>query len=270
VSTRGKSHEDPSRHYAVDERLVMPETRFEVIDGEVVYVSPADCPHASAHSKLSALLEACVAPEYDATVDMLTRTGEMGDMAPDASIYPREPDPKTGGRQLEALAFEVVSTESLSHAAVKAARLVARGVRRVFAIDVGRAKALEWSRRTDGWEILAPEAVVTDEALAAPLVIRDLLGAARVDDALARALLARSNPVLDAALADREARGEARGEAKGRAAGIFNLLAARGIAVDEATRARIAATRDLALLDRWLLTAATCSSAAELADDQVG
>ena len=47
---------------------------------------------------------------------MLTRTSEKGDMAPDASVHPAAPDPRTGGRQLEDLAFEVVSTERLSAA----------------------------------------------------------------------------------------------------------------------------------------------------------
>jgi hypothetical protein len=36
----------------------MPESRFEVIDGRVVYVSPADEPHATQHAKLNALVEA--------------------------------------------------------------------------------------------------------------------------------------------------------------------------------------------------------------------
>src|SRR5947207_1749403 len=67
---------------AVDERLVMPETRFEVIDGKVLYVSPAAEPHGSRHSKISALLEAYVAPGYEVAVDMLTRTAVKGDLAP--------------------------------------------------------------------------------------------------------------------------------------------------------------------------------------------
>ena len=34
---------------AVDERLVMPETRFEILDGKVEYVPPADEPHGVRH-----------------------------------------------------------------------------------------------------------------------------------------------------------------------------------------------------------------------------
>ena len=44
-----------------------------------------------------------------------------------------------------------------------------------------------------------------------------------------------------------EARGEARGEAKM----LLTVLAARGFAVDDATRARVLACADAALLERW-------------------
>src|SRR5262245_1384695 len=132
---------------SVDERLVMPETRYEVIDGKVEYVPPSDEPHGSRHSKVSALLEIYAAKNYDVASDMLTRTSAKGDMAPDASVFPAARDEQTGGRKLEELAFEVLSTERLSHAAKKARSLAARGVRRVFGIDVERRRALEWSRQ---------------------------------------------------------------------------------------------------------------------------
>ncbi len=230
----------------------MPETRYEVIDGEVVYVSPADPPHASRHSKLSALLEAYVADGYDAASDMLTRTSEKGDMAPDGSIYPTAPDPDTGGRQLEELAFEIVSTEALSHAGTKAARLAERGVRRVFAIDVERKRGLEWSRQTGSWEILASDAAIADRALALPLPIRDLVSAAKADDAVARALLAKANPVIAAALAT------------ARAQAVLAVLEARGIPIREEQRAAILDMRDQRTLERWIRVAATCGDAGEL------
>jgi Uma2 family endonuclease len=122
---RGRGEPPP----AVDERLVMPETRFEIIDGEVVDVPPSDEPHGTLHASLSAILAAHAAPSFRTAVDMLTRTSAKGDMAPDASVFPEERDPETGGRKIEALAFEVVSTEALAHAAKKARALVGRGVR---------------------------------------------------------------------------------------------------------------------------------------------
>jgi hypothetical protein len=273
MSTEGRSpHDRSERRYAVDERLVMPETRFEVIDGGVIYVSPADQPHASRHSKLNALLEACVADDHDVACDMLTRTSEKNDMAPDASVYPCAPDPETGRRQLEVLAFEIVATESLAESGRKAARMCQRGVRRVFAVDVDRGKALEWSTRTGAWEILSGDGSIADPALAVPLRVNDLVDAAKVDDALARALLAKRNPVLVEALEEREARGAAKGRAEGKAEGraegradsILAILVGRKIEIDAATRARIAAMRDLRTLDRWLEVALRCASASEL------
>ena len=127
----------------INDRLVEPETRYEMLDGELVYVSPADPPHGEHHLQLAALIEAHTGFDFEAAADLLTRTSKVDDVAPDVSVYPDAPDPRTGGRQLEQLAFEIVSTQSLGRAAVKAAKLAARGVRRVFAIDVERSCVLE-------------------------------------------------------------------------------------------------------------------------------
>jgi len=126
----------------IEDRLVEPEARYEMLDGELVYVSPADRPHGRRHAKILALLEAYAAPGFEVSCDLLTRTSQVDDVAPDASVYPEAPDPRTGGRQLEQLAFEVVSTESMGHASRKARKLTRRGVRRVFAIDVQRSRVL--------------------------------------------------------------------------------------------------------------------------------
>jgi hypothetical protein len=90
----------------------------------------------------------------------------------------------------------------------------------------------------------------------------------------------RHNPVLEARLAERHddgvreglARGVEQGLARGVEQGVAHaaralaeaVLAARGIAVDKAERARIVDERDLARLERWLIGAATCSDAHEL------
>ncbi len=248
------------RLYDVDERLVMPETRFEAIEGEIVYVVPAEPPHASRHSKVAALLEAHIADGYDVTVDMLTRTSERNDFAPDVSVYATEPDSLTGKRQLEELSFEVVSTQQLSHAGKKAAKLAERGVRRVFAIDVARQRALEWSRATSNWNILANTGTLTDPTLAAPLPISALVHAAKADDAMAAALLAKRNPVLVGALDTSRAEGKAEGKAEG----ILSVLEGRGLPVSAEQRRVLRATRDLELLDRWLRRVGTVPTTAAL------
>lgn len=236
----------------VDDRLVAPEARYEIIDGKVVPVPPADEPHGTRHSKVSAILEAYVAEGHDVAVDMLTRTSATGDMAPDASVFPAARDPETGGRQVEALAFEIVSTERLSHAARKARALTGRGVRRVYAIDVERRRALAWSTETNTWEILASDAVIDDASLALPLPLRPLVEAARADDAVAAALLAKKNPLITAAMQQAEARGEARGALRGKVEALLAILTARGIKVGKKAEKRIRGCESDAELDGWI------------------
>src|SRR5258705_9954886 len=152
----------------VDERLVEPETRYEMYDGELVYVPPSDHAHGERQAKASALIEACVRPEFSVATEMLTRTSRTSDIAPDISVCPRALDPATGRRRIAELAFEVVSTQSLGNAADKARRLLARGVRRVFAIDVEHGRALEWSGALAAWQ-RHPGICIEDPVLAVPL-----------------------------------------------------------------------------------------------------
>ena len=213
-------------------------------------------------------MEAHVAPEFDVASDMLTRTSETDDVAPDVSVFPYARDPATGGRQLEHPAFEIVSTETLGHAGQKAAKLVARGVRRVFAIDVGRARALEWSRSRGTWSLLDPSGHIEDLALAVPLPIEALVHAAKADDAMARALLAKRNPVLEAARAEdritAKAEGKLEGKLEGKSSALLVILATRGVSLDPSVRARILDERDPDRLDRWIARAASCTTTAEV------
>jgi Uma2 family endonuclease len=244
---------------AVDDRLVMPECGYEIVGGKVFPVSPAHEPHAEIHATLAALLRAHVVAGYSVAVDMLTRPGPREDFAPDASVYPTARDPTTGGRQLEELAFEVVSTESLSHAGTKAASLVARGVRRVLAIDVDHERTLEWSRQTEAWQILAVDQAIADPLFVIPLPLGDLQEAA-ADAAVARALLAKRNDVLMAELAA----AAAAGAACARAEAVLTVLAARGIRVEARERARILSEREGDVLAVWLQRVATCNDVLEL------
>jgi hypothetical protein len=61
-----------------------------------------------------------------------------------------------------------------------------------------------------------------------------------------------------------EAEGEARGRAEGEAKALLKILRTRGLAIDATAEARILATRDLALFDRWLERALTASSVDEV------
>jgi hypothetical protein len=251
----------------VDERLVAPESRFEIEDGQVVYVPPADEPHGSTHAALAAVLMAHRGETYSVAVDMLTRTSRIDDIAPDASVYPSARN-AAGGRQLEELAFEIASTETLAHAGKRAAKLLGRGVRRVFAIDVERGRAFEWSGALGTWSMLDARSQIADRALAVPMPVGALVEAARSDDAVARALRAKRHPEFVAerqvGVAEGRALGIAEGHAEGLAKAVVLVLEARGLALTESERRAIAAERDAARLARWIAAAASCPDAATL------
>jgi Uma2 family endonuclease len=232
---------------AVDDRLVMPETRFEILDGKVEYVPPADEPHGVRQTKMAGLLEMHVVRGYQCASDMLTRTSAKNDVAPDASVYPAARDPVTGGRQLEDLAFEIVSTERLSHAAKKARTLKKRGVRRIFALDVERRRALEWSPEADSWEALPEDGVIEDRVFVRPLPLRPLIDASEIDDEAARALLAKGNPVL---LAETD-----RVVVSRKIDVLLLFFETKGMPVSDEARARLQAPKNEAEVDRWLAQA---------------
>ena len=57
-----------------------------------------------------------------------------------------------------------------------------------------------------------------------------------------------------------KAEGKVEGKAEGKAEGILALLKARGLPVSEPVKARLLSCKDLSILDRWLVRAATASS----------
>lgn len=262
-----------------DERLVVPETPYEMVDGELVHVPPSDYDHGDRQSKASGLIDACVRPEFSVVTEVLTRTSRTTDIAPDISVYPRARDPATGRRRVAELAFEVVSTQSLTSAADKARRLSARGVRRVFAIDVERSRAMEWSGGLEAWRRLDIAACIEDPVLAVGLAIEPLVKAAIMDDAIAQALIAKNNPVIAAEKAASRRTGRAEGKAEGRAEGrveglvegvrrsLLQLLDARGIPLVAADRARILEEQDLQRLERWFARAVRGASIADVLAD---
>jgi hypothetical protein len=273
---------------AVHERLVVPETRAEILHGQLLWAAPADLPHGVQHFDLTTALGAYVAQGYKGAVDMLTRTSLENDFAPDASIFPAPKEDRSkkkkkgagaasnkGERELEELAFEVVSAQAMRVPTDKARELVRRGVRRVFAIVVGKRQVLEWSRESDDWAVLAPGAEIDDRCLVQPLPVAALLDAAVRDDAVARALLAKHNRVL--VQAQEESRkaglleGRVEGRVEGRREGILEgkrdalrtMLGARGLPLSKALRARIERCDEPTTLDRWIARAPSAPSAKE-------
>ncbi|MEQ8455828.1 MAG: Uma2 family endonuclease [Sandaracinaceae bacterium] len=221
----------PKKSPPVDDHIVREGARYEVIHGRLIMAPPADEPHGRAHTGLAYVLAAHVTDAYAVALDMLTRTSETNDFAPDASVYPTARS-ESGGRQLEELAFEIVSQQSMSVSTDKARELTRRGVRRVFCILVRKARVLEWSRETDDWTLMSDDGEIDDRCFARPLPIRTLVDTASTDGAVVAALRARG------ALRELEDERRAEGRAEGRAGAlrdaIRSLAAVLDLDVDEA------------------------------------
>ncbi|HEX3480177.1 MAG TPA: hypothetical protein VHT91_34405 [Kofleriaceae bacterium] len=90
------------------------------------------------------------------------------------------------------------------------------------------------------------------------LPIEAMIHAGKADDAIARTLLVRHNPVLQARLAEHHEEGVREGLARGVEDGFARGVAHAGQARADRRRARPAR------LERWLIAAATCADAHEL------
>jgi hypothetical protein len=179
---------------SLDERLVRPETREEHVRGRALIAMPALAPHGDRHFKLDYVVGAYVKPGYVGSTDLLTRSAEASDFATDTCVRREGTDPRTGTRYLEELAFEVVHEQSLGDITARAEDLSRRGVRRLFAIFVKKGEVHEWAGNE--WRPLSRDATITDPTLSLPIGVAALLDAAEADDAVARALVEKNNPVI--------------------------------------------------------------------------
>jgi hypothetical protein len=237
----------PEHQPRIDERLATPETPEEYIDGRLVHALPASPEHADTQAGLARVLGTSTAPGYVTAVEMLTRTSANWDFAADVSIRKRGPDPETGTRHLEELAFEVKNTQSMRDLTRRAEELVGRGVRRVFVICVKAGQAvdeikagpvLEWSPQAHEWVELDADGVIDDACLQGPLPVRALIDATEGDNSMARMLLDRGNQVLREHEQQVYDQGLAEGLREVRA-GILDLCLALDIEVTPGQRAEL-------------------------------
>lgn len=255
-----------------DDHLVEPGTRYEVFDGERVYVSPARPGHGDIHNRLDMVIHHHTAPGYTASSDLLTRRSHADDFATDTSVRRAGINQATGHRYLEEISFEIFFQESRDYTRKRARKVVASGVRRMFGIfvkerwpgsdDAGEVDCTvaEWSSERDDWRVLAPHDVIEDPTLRLPIPAAALVDALASDDAAARALLAKQNRVLSSVLEEHAARvrlADARTY-------LFRVIAHRDIVLDAAQRTRIETCGDLETLERWLLRATEVHDAASL------
>ena len=235
---------------AVDDRLVAPEAHAEIVDGIVYRTMGANPPHAIEHLHIARVFGDCLAKGYEGAVDMLTRSDEDTDAAPDVSVFPTGPDPVTGGRKLEEIAFEVLDAERLSHTTTKAEKLARRGVRRLFCIRVADRRVLEWSHEHNDWQALEATAEIQDRCFRIPIPVAALVDRVLADDTVARALLAGKNRVLEEALAQSQGKGHKEGTLQSHRKLVLAALAARG-PLTASQRELVTRCDDVSILEGW-------------------
>ncbi len=152
--------------------------------------------------------------------------------------------------------------------------LLAAGTRFIWVVR------LVGPRRVEVYEPQRPvRTLVAGEQLRAPGVLRNPVPIEALYDrqaaheaALRNLLQRRGYEDLAAVRAEGRMEGHEEGREEGERAGvarsILNLLAARGVAVDEAARARILACADPELLHRWLIRSASAREITDLFDPQ--
>ncbi|MEM9459535.1 MAG: hypothetical protein AAGF11_35485, partial [Myxococcota bacterium] len=86
--------------------------------------------------------------------------------------------------------------QSIRDITERAEDLTTRGVRRLVAIFVKKNEVREWSPKLGEWTVLDLDATFTDPTLRRPIKVRALLDAAEADNAVARALVEKDNPVI--------------------------------------------------------------------------
>lgn len=265
----------------LDDHLVEPEvTRDEVVRGERMVAMPSLPEHGDRHFSLDYVLGAHLKRDYVGSTDLITRFGGKSDFATDTCIRKTGKNPRTGERYLEEVAFEVIHTQSDKEVRTRAEDISARGVRRFFAIFVKKGVVAEWLAKQKSFAPLDLDGEISDRTLATPVRVRALLDAVEADNGVARALLAKNNPVLEAeqkrlreqGLEEGRAKGVEEGVLKGREVGLLEgkasaviaVLVARGQSISPDLRRTILACTDERTLDAWLRKAATASSADEL------
>jgi hypothetical protein len=254
-------HEGPFP--GVDDHIVRPETREEMVRGELIIAQPAKPPHADCHARLDHVTLAHVAPGYIVSHHLLTRFGPKSNFATDVCVRKEGTDPESGDRYLEELAFVIVNEQS-RHITIRAEDIVGRGVRRLIVIFLERGTVTEWSPAEQRFVPLPLDGVLDDPTLAQPIPIRALLDAAAAKRAVTTAVWAQDDPWLIERKQEIRQQGREQGLAQGQHLSLMLMLEGRGLLPNDEQRATIESCTDPVRLQRWLRAAGRVASVAEL------
>jgi Uma2 family endonuclease len=240
---------------------IRPGDRYELHDGHPIYCAPT-----GGRGSRSNLVGGSVL-DTDPTVE---EAGIDTGFVPDGQTL-RAPDiavgnvPQTPGwvRGVPPLAVEYADTgQDEQDLQDKIADLLGAGTRFVWVVR------LVGPRRIEVYEPDKPmRTVAEDGELTAPGILRNAVPVRAMYDrdaaheaTLRNLLQRRGYESLDEVRAE----GKAEGALEGQARAVVAVLSARGVAPDEAQRARILACRDAAELERWLIRATTATSPGDL------
>ncbi len=225
----GSSPPPAMRMPGVDDRLAIPESGEEYVDGVRYEVMGAEPEHADPQCQLAYVVRACVAEGFVASTELLTRSDQGSDFTTDVCVRRAGTDPQTQQRYLEELSFEVANSQTLGKLDKRAKKLVTRGVRRVFGLLVQEERVYEWTRSGVRKE-RSLQGRIRDRAFHTPLRIRAILDAAEAKRLVFEALVNEDDPSLRSYVEEREMKSRAEGRQETLRSNVKDLCGVLGIA----------------------------------------
>jgi len=237
--------------------------RYELSAGHPLYCAPAGPVHATGNLRGAAVLDSDPDVEW-AGIDA-GFSPEPGLLrAPDVAVGPQPAAGRGWIASVPPLALEyAASGQDETDLQTKIAELIGHGTRLVWVARLTGPRRVEVYAAGQPMRVARPgEDLLAPGILRNPVPVDALFDRAAGDRATLRNLLQRCGYAnLEAVRAEGRTEGIEEGRADGLAQAVLNLLAGRGIPVDEDTRVRVGACRDPGQLDRWLLAAATAQRA---------
>ncbi len=264
-SPMGESFSRPTSQGPFRADQIRPGDPYELSHGHPVYCLPTGGRGAKATSVGAGVIASDPAVR---DVGMDTGFSPSPDVlrAPDLAVG-EIPDQPGWVQGAPPLAVEYADTgQDEGELAAKIQELLAAGTRFIWVVRMAGRRRVEVHQPGQAMSIAHPgEALQAPGILANPVPVEALYDREVAQEVVFRNLLQRHGyDSLEAAQAECEARGRQEGEARGLQKAVLDILEMRGVTVDDAFRAALAAEKDAEILEGLLRRAATAASAAEV------
>ena len=110
----------------IDAGVFHPEARLQLIDGEIIEMSPQKSPHATAVNLAQNVLMAAFGPDYSVRVQLPLGLGDRSEPEPDVAVAAGSPRRYAGAHPTEAVLVVEVSDSTLAFDRGAKLRLYAR------------------------------------------------------------------------------------------------------------------------------------------------